>query len=345
MSISVEHHSTDGFRSSPARRGHGRIPALVSVFLGGTFAVSAFAQSAPVMEQPIVITVEGSDSVLYRGTTFELAKLAKDPNPTTSVNTAFVPGTNVADVRSLNAQPAKGIWSYQFIGALPFRANPQPGQFIADIDSGAFFQCAWHILSSDGKYIGTLYDSGTAPGPDHIIIGGAGAFQGMTGVHGAMEFPVAQRQASTSEDPANRRINGGGKFRTVFTLYPKSRPTVLSTSDGPAVVHGDGKLVSNSNPARANETLTLYATGLGPTTPAVSAGQPFPSGAGTLANAPVEVLVNGKSSDVLYAGGYPGAIDGYQVNFRLPSSLTPGNASLRLTAAWIPGPEITIATK
>ena len=99
----------------------------------------------------------------------------------------------------------------------------------------------------------------------------------MTGVHAMMEFPTVQRGASTAEDPANRRLNGGGKFRVVFTLYPKSRPSVASTPNGPAVVHGDGKLVATSNPAQAGETLTLYARGLGPTTPSVSLGQPFPA--------------------------------------------------------------------
>jgi uncharacterized protein (TIGR03437 family) len=160
-----------------------------------------------------------------------------------------------------------------------------------------------------------------------------------------MQMVANPRGASTSEDPANRRLNGGGKVRTVFYLYPRSRPTVVATPNGPAVVHGDGKLVSSSNPAQASEVLALYATGLGPTTPSVVFGQAFPQGAASVANAPVEVLVNGKPSSVLYAGGYPGAIDGYQVNFRLPAGLSPGNASLQLTAAWIPGPDITIATK
>jgi uncharacterized protein (TIGR03437 family) len=103
--------------------------------------------------------------------------------------------------------------------------------------------------------------------------------------------------------------------------------------------------VSSSNPAQAGEILTLYATGLGPTTPSVVFGQPFPQGALCAVNAPAEVVVNGKSSEVLYAGGYPGAIDGYQVNFRLPVELSAGAAGLQLTAAWIPGPQVTIAIK
>ena len=340
-----EHRGTDRFRPSLARRGHGTILALVAALLGGAFG-HVFAQTAPVVEQPVVITVGTTDDVLYRAETFDYTKIAKTPSLTTSVNTAFLASANIGDVRTMNGKPAQGIWSYQIVAALPFRAVPQPGQAVADMDSGGFMQCVWQILSPDGKYLGTIYDSGTV-GMEHIIIGGSGVFQGVTGTHAvmAMSAAVPQRGASTSEDPSVRRILGGGQMSTVFTLYPKTRPTVAVTGTGPAVVHSDGKAVSSSNPAQAGETLTLYATGLGPTTPAVASGQPFPQGTLSAANAPVDVLVNGKSSDVLYAGGYAGAVDGYQINFRLPTPLSPGNASLRLTAAWIPGPEITISAK
>jgi len=317
----------------------------LSALLGSAFSAAAFAQTTPVSDQPVVITVETTDSVLYRGDTFDITKIAKNPGMTTSVNQAFVGSVQIADVRTVNGQPAKGIWSYEVAMALPFRANPQPGQAISDVDSGGYFKCVWQIVSTDGKYIGTLYDVGQAPSPDHTVMGGSGAFLGATGVHGMMQGSATMRGASTSEDPANRRINGGGKMTVVFTLYPKSRPVVVSTPSGPAVVHSDGKLVSTANPAQAGELLTLYATGLGATTPAVSTGQPFPTGALSTANAPIEVLVNGQSSGVLYAGGYPGAVDGYQVNFRLPAALSSGNATLHVTAAWIPGPDITIAMK
>jgi uncharacterized protein (TIGR03437 family) len=317
----------------------------LTTLLGGAFGAVVFAQTTPVGDQPVVITVETTDATLYRSDTFDVTKIAKTPGLTTSVNQAFVGSVNIGDIRTINGQPAKGIWSYQVVMALPIRANPQPGQFIADVDSAGFFQCVWQFVSLDGKYIGTLYDAGASPSPDHAVMGGSGAFLGATGVHEMMQTVTAMRGASTSEDPANRRINGGGKVNVVFTLYPKSRPTVVSTPSGPAVVHSDGKLVSSANPAQAGEVLTLYATGLGPTTPAVSSGQPFPTGALSTANATIEVLVNGQSSGVLYAGGYPGAVNGYQVNFRLPAALGAGNAALHLTAAWIPGPDITIATK
>jgi uncharacterized protein (TIGR03437 family) len=51
----------------------------------------------------------------------------------------------------------------------------------------------------------------------------------------------------------------------------------------------------------------------------------------------VGVKVNGTDTNVLYAGGYPGAVDGYQVNFTLPSVIAPGTMNLQLSAAWIAG--------
>jgi uncharacterized protein (TIGR03437 family) len=59
-------------------------------------------------------------------------------------------------------------------------------------------------------------------------------------------------------------------------------------------------------------------------------------------NSPVQVLVNENPGDVLYAGGYPGAVDGYQVNFRVPDGVTPGEASIQLFSAWIGGPSVNI---
>jgi uncharacterized protein (TIGR03437 family) len=121
------------------------------------------------------------------------------------------------------------------------------------------------------------------------------------------------------------------------------RPEILTVTGGPAIVHASNfELVTAANPARGGEILTLYATGLGPTTPAVPLGQPFPEAPLHLVNAPVDVTINGQPGEVLYSGGYPGAVDTYQVNFRAPSGIAAGTAVLRLTAAWISGFEVTI---
>jgi uncharacterized protein (TIGR03437 family) len=129
-------------------------------------------------------------------------------------------------------------------------------------------------------------------------------------------------------------------------LIPMSRPEIVSTPGGPAVVHAsDFKLVTAANPATAGESLILYATGLGPTRPGVDPGKPFTSSPQQVVNSPVEVAANGQPAQVLYAGGFPGSVDGYHVSFRLPAGIAPGQVSLQVTAAFIPGPEVKIAVK
>jgi uncharacterized protein (TIGR03437 family) len=148
-----------------------------------------------------------------------------------------------------------------------------------------------------------------------------------------------------AEDPANRRMHGGGNLRILMRLIPAIRPEIISFQGVPAVTHVDGRPVSSAAPAAPGEILNLYARGLGPTTPSVDFGQPFPQSPLVTANVPVEVYVNGQSAEVLWAGGYPGAVDAYQVNFRVPQRAGAGAASLQLIGAWIPGSEVSIAVR
>ena len=148
------------------------------------------------------------------------------------------------------------------------------------------------------------------------------------------------------EDPARRRVNGGTRSLYLLQLIPMSRPEIIVNPNGPAVVHASNfALVTAANPATAGETLILYATGLGPTRPGIELGTAFPTTASPVVNSPVEVTANGTAADVLYAGGFPGAVDGYQVSFRLPAGTTAGQVSLQLTVAFIPGSEVKIAVK
>jgi uncharacterized protein (TIGR03437 family) len=146
-----------------------------------------------------------------------------------------------------------------------------------------------------------------------------------------------------SEDPADRRVNGGAAYSLNIHVIPMSLPQTVMTASGPAIVHSsDFTLVSPSKPAAAGEILSLIATGLGPTVPEVDLGLPFPSNPLANVNSPLTVTVNGETAEVLAPVGYPGSVDGYQVNFQMPSDIQKGNASIQLTAAWIPGAPVSI---
>jgi uncharacterized protein (TIGR03437 family) len=56
-------------------------------------------------------------------------------------------------------------------------------------------------------------------------------------------------------------------------------------------------------------------------------------------------MVNGKSAEVLGAVGYPGAVDGYQVNFRVPPDTAKGVAAIQVSAAWVSSTAVNIAVQ
>lgn len=180
------------------------------------------------------------------------------------------------------------------------------------------------------------------------MTGGTGAFFGVRGQRGqeTLSGAIPESTASITEDPARRRQNGGGHLLTVLYVIPMSWPTVVITAGGPAIVHSnDFSPVSASKPAAAGEILSLFATGLGPTRTSLTPGQPFPSSPLAVVNSPIDVTVNGKSAEVLTAAGYPGAIDGYQVNFRVPPDTGSGAAAIQISAAWILGAPVSISVK
>ena len=282
-----------------------------------------------------------------------------NPNKlSTTVSGSRAVGWGVADIVSVNGQPVKGN-AFEAISAPLITPNPTPGSSgIGDVNA---FPSPWDLifLNLDGSLIGTIHIDGLGgpprpPGaPSEItasawtVTGGTGAFFGVRGYFQPVQDPVSgERRTTDCEDPAYRRINadaGGNKRHPILYLVPPTQPQVIITANGPAVIHSsDGSLVTAAKPASAGEILSLFASGLGPTRPGVDPGQPFPAAPPQEVNSPVQVLVNGNSADVLYAGGYPGAVDGYQVNFRMLDGAGQGQASLQLTSAWIAGPTIKI---
>lgn len=76
--------------------------------------------------------------------------------------------------------------------------------------------------------------------------------------------------------------------------------------------------------AKAGDSLELFATGLGPTKPAVSAGQSFSGAAGT--TNPVTLLINNVSVSPSFAGLSGGGLD--QINVTVPPGLGTGDVPL-----------------
>ena len=220
----------------------------------------------------------------YVGDASEVLKFATDPGVTTvsaigprNLRTTLV---SFADIVAVNGKPAKGTVIIN-ARAINLSATPTLGQAIADTARGGSSNYALEIQQADGTPVGNIYASGfsggapppgaplAVAGSNNAVVGGTGAFVGVRGQLGGGQG-TSIRIASITEDPANRRTNGGGRLTVVVTLIPMSRPEVVPADSGPAIVHAnDFSPVTAAKPAKAGEILTLFASGLGPTRPGV----------------------------------------------------------------------------
>ena len=90
-----------------------------------------------------------------------------------------------------------------------------------------------------------------------------------------------------------------------------------------------GQIASADNPATAGEALSMYTTSL-------ADGSVIPP----------QLIVGGRLAQVLYFGPAPGYPGYYQVNFRVPSGVSPGlGISVRLNYFGRPSNEVTIAVQ
>jgi hypothetical protein len=324
-----------------------------------TTLLAAWACMAPGQEIPsTILQIEFENNVLYNQDTPDVSKFGTDPAKTTAIPSKnFASIVSIADIVSVNGRPAKGVF-YRERRAIFMTPSSSPGQAIADVTRNyAEFYTAFEILQQDGTPIGSIFISGFGGGSPIVgapsaqtasnfaILGGTGAFLGARGGGGEAQLPggSAGRQASISEDPSYRRVNGGGRNRWVLNLIPMARPQIAGTTAGPAVTHSsDFSLVTASKPATAGEPLSLFVTGLGPTRPGVDPGSTFPSNPPAVVSSPVEVTVNGKAAELIGAVGFPGTVDGYQVNFRLPPDTAKGAATIQVSAAWVASPPVSI---
>lgn len=324
----------------------------IAVLLVAVYCNLALAQTPPT-----ILEVDVENIVQYVSDTSDLSKIASNPNIAPAMLPRnFFPLSGIGDIVSVNGQPVKGTAAYR-VHAFGLRPAPNPGDAIADTQRGSLRYQTFEILQADGTPVGTIVAMGPnvgAPPPgaplaqtggNLAIIGGTGAFLGARGQSGgaATSQDIPARSASVAEDPANRRVNGGGRLRFVLHLIPMSTPQIVVTSAGPAVTHSsDFTLVTSSKPAAAGEILSVFVTGLGPTRPRVDPSKPFPLRPPAVVNSPVEVKVNGKPAEVLAADGFPGSVDGYQVNFRVPPDTAKGIAAIQVSAAWIAGTPTSI---
>jgi uncharacterized protein (TIGR03437 family) len=118
---------------------------------------------------------------------------------------------------------------------------------------------------------------------------------------------------------------------TANITVAKYAPAVFVDSHGPSIFHQDGTRLDKDHPGTRDEPLTIYATGLGPTTGGkVIAGLPSPTRP-LAVTGKVQIFfgdptISDSGVIVDWSGLQPGTIGVYQINCRIPGTHLRGDA-------------------
>jgi uncharacterized protein (TIGR03437 family) len=143
-------------------------------------------------------------------------------------------------------------------------------------------------------------------------------------INGQLPFNVDGSATMTLHTP------GGVSDNFYLSILPAAPSIFRSGTAGPTtglatVVRADNnELVTPTNPIHPNDTVVIYATGLGRTSPAIDSGQPAPSDPLPYAIISPTVTLGGVSLAVLYAGLVPGEVGVYQINAAIPGGVPQG---------------------
>jgi uncharacterized protein (TIGR03437 family) len=145
-------------------------------------------------------------------------------------------------------------------------------------------------------------------------------------------------------------VTGAQALVQVTTLDGATTLLVPVMPAAPAIIAGGiihaatGAPVNADNPARAGEVLTLFATGLGVTNPAVPSGAPAPSAPLAVTASPVTVIMRDWSANVVFSGLAPGSVGLYQVSFVVPDGPS-GIVQLTVSAAGRVSSPVVVPTR
>ena len=143
-------------------------------------------------------------------------------------------------------------------------------------------------------------------------------------INGQLPFNVDGNAQMTLRTP------GGISDNFNFSILPAA-PAIFRTGiAGPdtgiaTITRADnGQLITPTNPVHPGDSIVIWSTGLGHTSPAIDAGMPSPSDPLLSAVIQPTVTLGGVGLDILYAGLTPGSVGLNQINATVPKSVPQG---------------------
>ena len=120
---------------------------------------------------------------------------------------------------------------------------------------------------------------------------------------------------------------------------------VIDDANGGAIEHADGSVVTPASAAARGETVLVFATGLGPTSPTIVSGQAAPGSPLSLTTSMPTVTIAGMPTIISFSGQAPGFVGLNQINLQVPANAPIGSQDLILTINGVASKAVKIALK
>jgi uncharacterized protein (TIGR03437 family) len=263
-------------------------------------------------------------------------------------------------VQAMTPPAGDHIYSNQYT-LTPVGIGPTPSIASAGVVNGASFQTgivpnSWITIQGTNLYAGTpdtwtIVDGNLPTVLDGVSVSVGGQLAYIYYVSGTQINAVAPN-VGTGSLPVTV-MNAGGTSNAVaavsatvqpaFFLWPGGYAVATHTDFTDAVKNGtfSGTVTTPANPG---ETIILWGTGFGPTTPAFPVGIEAPSTATYLTSSPVTVTIGGVAASVYATALAPGFASLYQVAVTVPASLAPGDYPVVASIGGAQSPSTTLIT-
>ena len=169
-----------------------------------------------------------------------------------------------------------------------------------------------------------------------VTVGGRPAHLALaTNTQLAIQVPVELQPG-----PATLTVTRSGAAAAPLSINLDAFSPGLATNAGNALLLG-GTLMPITQ-IRTGDTVTAYATGLGPTTPVLSTGAALPNNVMPLCNAVPQVSVGGVAAAVLFCGPSAVSPGTYQITFTVPGGILAGIQPLVLSVGGFNSPPVNV---
>jgi uncharacterized protein (TIGR03437 family) len=273
--------------------------------------------------------------------------VAGTTDPTPMVEAPILPGTSYPFTRTVAPLPSAGtVIAMTVSGVTVLSANyaaattPPAIATVASAANGSANVAAGGLISVYGSQMSPVNVATsqiplpTALGESCLVVNGTPIpllFVSSGQVNAQLPFNVTGSAVMSIHTPAGISNNFN------FAVQGAAPSIFMSGSAGPEtglatiVRASNGQLLTPTNPVNPGDTLVIYLTGMGTTSPAVNAGVAAPMSPLSWATQAPTVTLGGSPLTVLYGGLVPGSLSGlYQINVTVPTTGVPQGISIPL---------------